>query len=242
MATSNMQQMIQELASTRRQNRIWQLSITLLLLILVVGCLLTLRNAAYNLANEGAARDAFVKDLGTRLQRSTLPDIEQMGTQALHEIDFQAEVQKLNRRAPELAQASMQQITLLGKDLPERGKKVFDNTFSAALKQREGKIKAMFPDATPDKVTEVMATLTNEAQTQVGDISGSLFSAHKEALDGIVTDVNRIQLAEAPSTSGEVPTWEMALMIFDIARADLKGLEPTETKPKQKSHAKEAKK
>ncbi len=243
MASVDTQQQIRELESLRRQRRIWQTAISLLLLLFVVSSILTLRNAAMALANEGATRDAFVKDLSTSLQTKTLPAIEQMGTQALHEINWQAEVQKLNKRTPELAQASLKEIKTLGNNLSTKGKKVFTANFDTALKQRESKIKTMFPEATPDQVTSLIATLTQEAQAQVGDVSGELFSPHKAALDGIVTDLTKIQAEEAPNIKNETPTLEMGLLVFDIVRADMKDLEPAGDAPASKKTApKEVKK
>jgi hypothetical protein len=241
MAMVDVQQQIQQLEALRRQKRAWQIGISLILLVLVVSCLLILRNAAYGLVREGDTREEFIKDLSTRLQSNALPSIEQIGTQALHEINWQAEVQKLNRRTPELSQASVKELKLLGEHLQTKGHTVLNSTFNTALKERESKIKTMFPEATPDQVNSLMASLTQEAQEQAGDISDRLFSPHKQALDSIVKDLHTIQTAEAPNIKDETPTWEMGLLIFDIARADLKDLEPS-GEPKAKKHAKKQEK
>jgi len=225
MATVDVKQQITELAALRRQIRMWQIGILVILVVLVAGSLITLRNSAAGLINEGAAHEQFVTDLSGRLQKSAVPSIEQMGTQALHEINWQDEVQKLNRRTPELAKASESEIKLLGAHLSTRGQKVLDSTFTAALKQREAKIKTMFPEATPQQLNDLLAALTQEASEQANDISTTLFAPHKHAMDGIVMDFTKIQTREAPNIKSETPTWEMALLIFDIARAELKDLE-----------------
>jgi len=219
------QEQIRELESLRSQKRVWQVCITLALVVTLAICLARLKNAIYGIAYDGPTKAEFANDLSARLQQSVVPNIQQMGLEAIHEINFQQEAQKLNRRTPELAQASLQQVKLLGNNLAERGKKVLDSTFNAALKQRESKIRAMFPNATDAQVTELMTNLTSEAQEQIADINDSLFTPHKKALDGIVEDITLIQNADANAVKGEHPTWEMGLLVFDIARADLKGLE-----------------
>jgi len=118
---------------------------------------------------------------------------------------------------------------------------VLDSTFTAALKQRESKIKTMFPEATPDQVNTLVANLTEEAKAQVTDISLNLFSPHKKALDGIISDFDAIQTAEAANIKNDVPTWEMGLLVFDIARAELKDLEPKKDSPKKQTTKKEHK-
>ena len=239
--TADVQQQIRELAALRRQQRIWQIGYMLALLVIVAGCLFTLRNSAYGLVQEGQSREDFITDLSTRLQKNALPSIEQAATQTIHEINWQGEVQKLNLRTPELAQASEKELKLLGDHLSTRGRKVLDGTFVAALKKREAKIKGMFPEATPDQLSNLLASLTAEAKEQVTDISEHLFSPHKQALDAIVSDFDAIQLAEAHTVKNEMPTWEMGLLVFDIARAELKDLEPP-VAPKAKKHAKKQEK
>ena len=84
----------------------------------------------------------------------------------------------------------------------------------------------MFPDANEQQVSSLMANLTSEAQAQVADVNDSLFSPHKQALDNIVSDLTAIQDAEKGRIQqGETPSWELGLMVFDIAREDMKGLE-----------------
>jgi hypothetical protein len=223
------QEQIRELETIRSQKRLWQLCLTLGLAVLLVVCLLKIRSAAYGLVNDGPTKTAFVNDLSTRLQQDVVPTVQQMSVQALHEINFGEEVKKLNRRTPELAHASMQQMKLLGNDLADRGKKILNSTVNDALKQRESKIRTMFPEATDAQVTDLMTNLTAEAQEQVADLNDSLFTPHKKALDGIVQDITLIQNQDANTVKGEQPTWEMGLLLFDLAREDLKGLEATET-------------
>ncbi len=241
METNTVQRNIQELETLKKHKRFWQMGISLTLLLIVVGSLVTLRNAVSGLTTEGPTREMFVKDLGDRVQLNALPQIEEMGMRAVREVNYEGEVKKLNRRTPELAQAALKQMKLLGADLPMRGRKIFDATFAKTLKEREGKIKTMFPEATDAQVSSLVTLLTQEAQNQAVVINDSLFTPHKKALDNMVSDLTHIENEEASTTKGQVPTWEMALTIFDIARADLHDIEPKPAATSQPA-AKEGKK
>jgi len=104
------QQQIRELESLKFQKRLWQSGITLSLLLIVVVCILTLRGAVYGLTQDGPTRQQFVTDLSGRIQKDVVPNIEEMGAQALHEVNFQVEINKVNKRTPELTQASIKQL------------------------------------------------------------------------------------------------------------------------------------
>jgi hypothetical protein len=229
MDPSAVRNQIQELTALRKQKRIWQLGTSALLILIAIVCLAKLRGAVTDLVQEGPAQKAFVDDLGTSMQTHVIPAVQELGSQALREIDLNAEVKKLNQYTPELAQVSLQQINLLSENLPKRGEKVWKSTFEAALKSREAKIKAMYPDITEDQLHNVLANLVEEAQIQVVAINDALISKHQKALKDIVAGVDHIRDTE-PKGQQEPATWEMALMVFDIAREDLRALEPKQEK------------
>jgi len=230
MEAATVQTNIRELEALHMQTRFWRWGISLALLITVVICLVTLRSAVTGLTNEGVTKAAFVQDLSDRMQKNALPSVEQMGMQAIHEINFEAEVKKLNQRTPELTQASLQQVKLFGQEMPARGQKVLDSTFGTSLKKHESKIKTMFPEATDGQVAALMTNLSSEAMTQASDINDELFAQHKKAVDSILKDFTTIQKAGGAATKGEAPTWDMALLAFDIARTNLKSLDAQDAK------------
>ena len=229
MNTENVTSQIAQLEALRKQKRLWSLGITVTLLLIVGTCLLRLRGALTGLTSEGPARTQFATELSSRVQENILPNVEQMGMQAVREIDYGAEAQKLNRRTPELAQATMKQIQLLGENIGKRGEKVLDATFQAQLKAEEKKIRADFPEANDEQISRVMTALTTEARSRASEVSQELFAPHQKALTGIMQEMRTIQDTEPIASRSEMPTWEMGLLIFDIARADLKDLEPRRT-------------
>jgi hypothetical protein len=230
MDAANVSGQIQELKALRQQRRVWQIGATCAIVLIAILCLAKLRSSVTALAAEGPTQKAFVDDLGERMQTNVIPAVQEMASQALHEIDFGAEVKKLNRRTPEIAEESLKHLNLLSENLPKRGEKVWKATFETALKGREAKLKAMFPEITEEQTANVLANLTEEAQIQVVDINDTLFSKHQKALKEIESGIEHIRKTEPANAGAEPATWEMALMVFDIAREDLRALE-TKEKP-----------
>ncbi len=223
MQTEPVSKQIQELEALRRQKRYWSWGTTAGILMIVLWCIFSLKSAVDGLKDPGPTRDAFQKQLSENVQKHALPEIQRYGEEAVRGVDYAGAIQNLNKRTPELVKATTDQLHLLNDDLTTRGNKVFDQTFTAAVKDHDKKIRAMFPDANEEKVSGLMTNLTKEAQDQVADVSASLFSAHKQALDDIVTDMTLIQNSE-PSAKSEPPSWELALTVFEIAHDDLKNI------------------
>ena len=223
MQTEPVSKQIQELEALRRQKRYWSVGSTLGILAIVLWCIFSLKSAVEGLKDPGPTRDAFQKQLSENVQKHALPEIQRYGEEAIRGVDYAGAVQNLNKRTPELVKATTDQLHLLNDDLTKQGNIVFEKTFTAAVKDHDKKIRAMFPDANEEKVSGLMSNLTKEAQDQVADVSATLFSEHKQALDDIVTDMTLIQNSE-PSAKSEPPSWELALTVFEIAREDLKSL------------------
>ena len=240
MQTEPVSKQIQELEALRRQKRYWSWGTTLGVLLIVIWCVTSLRSAVYGLI-QGPSHDAFQKKLSENVQQHALPEMQRYGEEAVRGVDYAGAVQKLNKRTPELVKATTDQLHLLSEDLTTRGNKVFDQTFTAAVKSHDKKIREMFPDANEEKVSSLMANLTKEAQDQVAEVNETLFSAHKKALDDIITDMTLIQDSE-PGAKNEPPSWEYALTIFDIAREDLKSMQPAADKSATKPDAGKGKK
>jgi Asp-tRNA(Asn)/Glu-tRNA(Gln) amidotransferase C subunit len=145
---------------------------------------------------------------------------------------------KLNDRVPEVTQATMKELELLQKNLPERTEKSLNETFGKMLESKDKKIKEMFPEATDDQVHALLSNLAEQGHEQVKLANEELFAAHQQELADIIQYMQSIKKAEAKNIKGVDPTWEMGLLVLDIFRADLEELRPDKTK----TVAKEAKK
>ncbi|HEY3329128.1 MAG TPA: hypothetical protein VGK19_03830 [Capsulimonadaceae bacterium] len=222
---------IQELESLRKQIRVWRTSLTAAFGIVTVISLVVMWSAISGLATNGEQQTKFITAASNKLQTDILPNVEQIGVSAFHQIDFQSEFKKLNDRAPELANASALELQTLAKNLPEKGGKVLSSEFDSVLSSRKDKLKQEFPEATDEQVTALLTNLTAETHAQVSDIADSLFNPHIETLNNVMVDLSKIEASEAPNIKGEVPTWQMAFLLADIARADMTALDAKAATP-----------
>ena len=220
---------ISELESLRRRAAIWRWgTIAAVLLIMLVGVGL-MNQAVQNLIRPGAGQERFVAQVNTGLQRNVVPELQTLATQTLTESQpiVQEEVAKLNARVPEVADVAMKQFQLLQTELPESSSKVLNKTFGQMLSERKAKVKAMYPDATDEQIDQFITNLSEQGTQSMTNVSVRLFDRHIETMSAISDNVDQIQRAEAPNIKDEIPTWQMGLLIFDIARADMGDLQLT---------------
>lgn len=212
---------IDELCVIRRQIRIWRTSLFILALGIVLVCTFLIQDTVANLAREGAKRDVFAQQLGAVMQNDIMPKIQEVGAEAIHSVDFNREISQLNKRAPEVANVSMKELRLLAQDIPTQGKTILTEEFNTALQRQATTLQDEFPEASEADITEFLTAFTQETQTQLASVTDSLFTPHITTMNNIVADLMTIKTIEGPSAKAEVPTWEMAFLIADIARADI---------------------
>lgn len=227
MNSEEIQKQIAELAALRSQAKYWRLGVTLGILTLVLGGVAAIVNACYSLAKEGPKQELFISELTTGLKRDVVPSVERIAKQTVNELKpaIEKELKKLNDRTPELMEKFNKEAMLLQNNLPKRGEKVLNNTFGTMLKKREAKVREMFPDATEQKISALVVNLTDEAENQMHSLTERLFGSHLKAITAVFANLETIQTSEAVNTKDEVPTWEMAVLVFDILREELKDLD-----------------
>lgn len=219
------QSAIKELESLRTQTNMWRWGLTLVFAVVTVASVLVMWTAANGLTQDGPQKQKFIGYLSADLQNTVLPSAEQIGAGALHQINFGDEISKLNKRTPDVANATVEQFKSLATELPKRSEQTLDDQFDTVLQDREAKLKAAFPGATDEQIASLMSNITSEAHSQVADLTDELFSPHVAAMNSIVTDLGTIEAKEGDSIKGETPTWQMAFMVADIARADFANLQ-----------------
>ncbi len=212
---------IDELASLRRQARIWRTSLTVLALVYVLVCVLMLYSAVTSLANEGPTQKEFVSQLGSTMQEKILPQVRDVAVEAIHSVNINAEIKKLNARAPEVADAGMKELRSLSTDIPKDGQKIIQQRFKDALDKQQDKLKQDFPGVTAEQLQTLTGALAKETQNQVVSLTDELFSPYIDSTNKIIANVDKIKAEEGAAAKSDVPTWEMAFMIIDIARSDL---------------------
>ena len=237
---------VRELEAIRAQTRFWRIGATVSAFVIVIVCVAIMNNAVQNLVRPGPVQEQFVTEVSTGLQQNVVPELQRVAVQTVNDSQpiVAKEFSKLNKRVPDVAEASMKEFEALQKQLPERTEKVLDATFGEMLHQREDKIRAMFPGVTDEKLKMFLNNLTDEGHLRLSNVNHRLFDPHLQVMNGIAADMMRIEQIEAPNIKTEVPTWQMGLLLFDIARADFKdaelpglGAKPSVGAPAKKANA-----
>jgi hypothetical protein len=218
---------IRELERVRAQARWWRLGLTLAACGIVLVSVAAIANAVQGLTQPGPRQQEFASTLSAGLQRDVVPNVQNIASQTFNEIrpEIEKEFSKVNDRVPELTQASLTQLNLLQKNVPERSEKVIRASFSAMLKKREPELRQMFPEVTEEKVAALVTNLSEEGQNRIVLANDSLFSGHMAAMNSIVADMEKIRLAEKPDVSSEQASWEAGLIFLDLVRGEMKGFE-----------------
>jgi len=227
---------IRELDGLRSQARLWRIGSMVAIAAIAITCVSLIWGSVQGLLTAGPRQEAFVSDLSQGMQRDVVPRLQDIAGRTLAETRplVEAEFAKLNGRVPELTQASLKEMDALQKDLPERAQKVAEATLVPVLKKQEAKVKTMFPEATDENIEALLTNLTDEATQRSVTMNDALFGKHMAALNGIVSDMERIRLSErqvaaASPAEEEQRNWEMGLAVFDVVRGDLKEMEPKRT-------------
>lgn len=210
---------IDEIRSVRRQIAAWRSILTVVLLAAIVISVFLIGSAAKNLV-VGNQRDKFAQLMGERMQNDVLPRAQEVGQDALRRIDFNKQISDLNKQAPRVANTAMKELRLLSTNIPASGKKILNDEFTKALEAQAATLQQEFPDASEEDIQAFLGELTAETQVQLTEVTDTLFNEHLVTMQDIVDDIKLIQQAEGASAKGDIPTWDMALLLVDIARAE----------------------
>jgi hypothetical protein len=211
---------ITEISSFRRQVTAWRIGQILVLTIVIVTCVFQLWSAVAGLTKEGPKRDEFATQVGGSMQDDILPRLQAIGAEAVKSIDFNQQIALLNKRAPDVANATLAESRQLGRNLQQRGQNVLKTQFEQALESKADELQQAFPDVDPEQLTAFLGELTGETQLQVTDVTASLFIPHIESMNTMLDDIDSIKMSEKIPADADLPTWEVAFLFIDIARAD----------------------
>ena len=228
MDTLNTPAEIAELKKLRQQNSWWRTGATVLTVLWLGGCVLSVNSSVQGLFNPGARQQAFTTKLSSNLQTTIVPDIQQRAAQTLTEArpEVEASFRKLNDRVPELTQASLSELNTLQTSLPASGQQILSETYGEMLSQKEAKIKEMFPDATEENIKALTTNMTEVAKDKALSVNDKLFAKHQDSLLAIMDSMEKIRATE-PKTGGADSNWELALAVMDVVREDVKDLAAT---------------
>jgi len=223
-------QKIAELELLRLQIRRWRSATVLVILIIVFTCVWTVISSLRSLTHEGPHQELFMKEFVTGLNRSVLPPAQDIAKQAFSDLTpvVQDELKKLNGRAPEVVAALQKEGKALADSLPRRAENVLDASFTSMMKSREAKIKKMYPNLSDDKVGLLIHNLIEQGSVNMASVMDDMFKPQEDVFQEILADLYQIQEDKTENAEEDKPTWEMAVLLFDVVREDLKDMESTE--------------
>lgn len=226
-STQEMSQKIQELQSTQSQVRFWRTLTVIAVILIVVTCVGLMSAAVTQLTTPSASQEEFVRELMAGVNQDVVPQLQQIASSAAADIApmVQDELNQLNLRAPDFAEAMRKELYQLTVNLTDRGEKVLNETVGDVVRKREGFLENEFQNVTRDKAETMADNLATIAHERIEHLSDTFFAEHIVALNRITENLHKIQQEELANVRHEVPNWEMALLFFDIVRDELRGIE-----------------
>ncbi len=217
----------------------WRGVLGAIMLATVVYTLVTLNRSARALTTAGDQQDQFVAALQTSLNKDTLPELQSAGAETISEAQPQlrASFDKLGPRIPEVTAVAKGEFQSLEKDLPAKSEAILNQSFETVLTEKEGSIRKMYPELTDEQVKNLVENLTEEGRTEATEANQELFAAHEERLKGIMNNLELIKDQEAKNVKGVEPSWDMAILLLDILREDIKNQAPVATGPNNSDKA-----
>jgi hypothetical protein len=230
MNTEEAKQQIQELQKLRRQTRRMRLVTLVAVLVIVLTGVSAIINAAYSLTLAGPKQDKFVKTLGANLQRDMLPVVEKIASRSAGRLRpaVQAEVQKVNARAPEVADVALRELNQMAEELPAQGGKIVDQTISGTMHKRDAKLRLMFPGVYDKNINLLLDNLTLEAQDQLAQSGETVFGGHLNSVQHILANLDKIQKTEPVVANQNVDPWQVTFMFMDLFVTEFRDLAPVE--------------
>jgi hypothetical protein len=231
MNTEEAKQQIQELEKLRRQTRRMRLITLVAVLVIMLTGVSAIINSAYSLTLAGPKQDIFIKVLGADLQRDMLPVVKKIASRSAGRLKpaVEAEVQKVNARAPEVAEVALRELNQMTDELPAQGGKIIDQSISGTMHKRDAKLRQMYPDIYDKQINLLLDNLTLEAQDQLAQSGENLFGAHLNSVQNILANLDKIQKTEPVAASQDIDSWQVSFMFMDLFVTEFKDLAPAET-------------
>jgi hypothetical protein len=218
MNSEEVKQHVRELEQLRSQTRRFHLLTTVALLAIVLAGVSAIINSFYSLAVPGPKQDAFVSSFTADLQQDFLPVAQKIAGRSLARLKpaVDQELERLSARAPEIAEVAVLELDKMGNELPVRAEKILDQTVGATLQQREAKLHRMYPGVTDSQIAALLENLNAEAQDQLAKTGEKIFKPHLDAIQNILTSLDKIQKTEPTDATKETDAWQVAFLFLDV--------------------------
>ncbi len=238
MNAEEVKQHIQELEKLQGQTRRFRLLTILALIVIVVAGVSAIIASAHSLTVTGPTQNQFVDQLSANVQKDVLPVAEKIAGRSLARLKpaVETELQKLNARAPQIADAALKELDTMGGDLTVQAEKILDQTVGDTLKKREDKLRKMYPGVYDRQIAVLLDNLNAEAQDQLARTGEKIFTPHLDSIQSILASLEKIQKTEPIDLKQEIDPWQTAFLFFDVFVTEFKDLpaanatHPKETK------------
>ncbi|MEC8929002.1 MAG: hypothetical protein VX705_07305 [Verrucomicrobiota bacterium] len=141
----------------------------------------------------------------------------------------------LNKRSADVVKAANSELRQLETTLPQATETVIKEHLKEVILQQDKKLKQINPNAEKKQVELVLQQLIDLSGTHAEKISADLFSEHLVKLDKIFKDMETIHRKEQSGIKGAIPNWEMALLVLDILREEVRPLQSQRAAPSASS-------
>ena len=222
---------IQELQSAQSQIRFWRTLSIVAIILIVVTCVGLISTAVGQLASTGPRQQEFLDELVEGVNQDVVPQLQQIASSAAADVAplVQAELESLNARAPEFADTLRTELYNLSVNVSGESEKILRDNLQNMIERRRIWMERNFQDVTSEKVETMAQNLTDVAGDRVNHFVDEAFAGHIVALNRITENLQHIQKSEMENVRHDVPTWEMALLFFDVVRDELRGMDSLET-------------
>ena len=240
MSTENAEtisQQIEELERLRRQTRRFNVWTTLALATVVLVGVGAIINSFYGLTISGPKQDEFLKHLGGRLQKEVLPTVQKFADPSVKRLKpvLEAELKRLDARAPEVADAALRELSILGTNLPVRAALTLERTVGKQLHQRDARLRKLLPGVTDQQMITLLDNIQLEAQDQLLKTGEKLFNPHLNSIQSILANLERIEKTEPVDAKQEINPCQVAFLFLDVFTQEFKDLAVAETTKSQET-------
>lgn len=219
-------QEIAELEALKASASRWKIGSTLLTVVVVIGCVLSVIQNINGLAQEGPAQDEMIRELRAGIEQAVVPEVRLQARRTIDNLKpaIDEEIDNLENRSEEIAHRFFRELKQMESNLGGEAERILEDTFGSELEAREASIRKRHPEMTPEKVKGLVNALYGELERKVNDVSDELFTPHLAALGGIVEHIDTIKRTELKGEGDEVNV-DLALIILDIVRNEFGAVE-----------------
>jgi len=217
---------IDRLCELQKQIRHWRLGGVIGILVAAACCLWHTRTQALALVDDGPTHDRFLSEYKTGLVRDLVPEAKKLTAHTVNRLApaLEQEMDKIERRIPEIEMCAEKEMKLLRENLPERAARAFKPTLGKAIEKHVVLWKKQYPNLTSDQLDNVSRRLTKEVQDRMANIASLVVLPYESSYESIVNDLGEISKLERGQP--ETDPWDLAVIALGLMQEELEKISP----------------